>query len=314
MNTLSLHKPLLPIALMCAFPTLADNITIHAPNLFPEGIEFNKKTNQFYLGSMEGLAPIKVSFSGEVSPLASTNKAPLPSIGIHIDYENNRLLAAGALRDHMYDNNPNTVGYAHLMSWDLDSGKLVQDIDLSVAFPDQPLYFANDVVTDSKGNIYVTDMRASLVYKVTPNGKPSVFYRGDLLGTPNGIEILDNNLIVSDTKPVNGQRSLVKIPLNNPEQVARIPVSGDNFFGFDGVVSTQDNGLVGVTHVRGDKVSHLTKIKFDSELSQGMVSNSIAINRSTTVAHYKDSIFYVINQDFQNPQGTSWTIEKVDMN
>ena len=68
---------------------LANDITVNAPGHFPEGVEYNTKTGEFFLGSLSKTGVIKFKQDGKVMPFSS--QAPLSIAGIHIDYAKNKL-------------------------------------------------------------------------------------------------------------------------------------------------------------------------------------------------------------------------------
>ena len=55
--------------------------------------------------------------------------------------------------------------------------------------------FLNDVIVDDNGDVYVSDMVANIIYRLS-NGKFSIWLESDVLENPNGLYIEDNQLIV----------------------------------------------------------------------------------------------------------------------
>lgn len=62
--------------------------------------------------------------------------------------------------------------------------------------------FLNDLATDTKGAVYVSDMAASRVYKYSPSDDPSregdvsVFVEGEMLEHPNGLLVDGEHLVI----------------------------------------------------------------------------------------------------------------------
>jgi hypothetical protein len=106
----------------------------------------------------------------------------------------------------------------HLRRFDARTGRPLG----SIFFPDAT--FLNDVTSDRRGNVYVTDIGFTTVptfgpsgtdaiYKVTPRGKVSVVAAGNaLLNHPNGIAALPNGMLqVATYDPFNDTKQLFTI-------------------------------------------------------------------------------------------------------
>ena len=293
----------------------ANDITINAPEQFPEGVEYNKKTGDFYLGSLNSKSIIKIDKNSSVSEFSSQAQTPLPTAGLHIDYQRDELLVAGLNRKEAFDKDPNTHGNANLFIYDLTSGKLKANIDLTTVNPNQEAYFANDITNDKNGNIYISDFKAGAVYKVDKNNTASLFYKGDKLGLANGLEVVnDNTLIVSDTVPRDGKWQLVKIPLNNPEAASRVIMNDDIYRAFDGMLVNSDGTIVGVTHNKEKSASILLKLESnDNWESAKVVANKASQTRLTTVARVEDGNYFALQQNFKNPKKAKWVLENITL-
>jgi sugar lactone lactonase YvrE len=291
----------------------ANNIVADAPGQFPEGVEYNKKTGEFYLGSLSAKNIIKIDKDSKVS--AFSTQAPLPSAGLHIDYDRNELLATGLNRAEVSDNDPSTHGNASLVIYDLTSGELKANIDLRDLNPNQEAYFANDITSDKNGNIYVSDFKAGAVYKVDKNNTPSLFYKGDKLGLANGLEIVnDNTLLVSDSVPRDGKWQIVKIPLDNPKAASRVIMDDPVYRGFDGMLVNEDGTVVGVTHNTDKSASILIKLQTsDNWNSAKIVSSQVSKTRLTTVARVQDGNYFALQQNFKNPKKADWVLENIKL-
>lgn len=292
---------------------LADNITVNAPGQFPEGVEYNTKTGEFFLGSLMKKDIIKFKKDGKAESFSS--EVPLQIAGIHIDYNKNKLYTAGLNRKEAFDKDPNTHGNANLFIYDLSTGKLEQNIDLTTVNPNQAAYFANDITNDKNGNVYVSDFKAGAVYKIDSNHKVSLFYKGDKLGLPNGLEVIDNKFIlVSDVVPRDGKWELVKIPLDNPKATSRVIVKDDIYRAFDGMLVNSDGTVVGVTHNKEKTASFLIKLESkDNWKIAEVVSKKASDTRFTTVARVKDGEYYGLQQNFKEPKRANWVLEYVKL-
>jgi len=304
-------KKLSIATLLTSSMLFASNIILNAPGQFPEGVEYNTKTGDFFLSSLTGKGIIKVNKDGIVKPF--TEEAPLPIAGIHIDYKKNKMYAAGLDRKEAFDKDPNTHGYANLFIYDLDSGKLEANINLAVTNLNNEAYFANDISNDDNGNVYISDFKANAIYKVDNNNKASLFYKGDELGRANGLEVINNKiLLVSDVSPRDGKWQLVKIPLDKPANASRVIMDDDIYRAFDGMLVNSDGSIVGVTHNKDKSASILLKLKSDDDWKTAkVISKKASTQRLTTIAKVKDGEYFGLQQNFKNPKQVKWVLEDI---
>jgi len=298
------------------FPT---SITIKGIALNPEGIEFNKNDNTFLLSSLNAAAITKVNFNGTFNPFTSGEKFPLSTAGLQIDYKRNRLLAAGFNGTELMDNDPATKGTAYLRVYNLKTGVIEQDINLSFLIPEAGAYFANDIAVDKDGNAYISDWYARVIYKVDLNGNPSVFWKNEtgIQSGPNGLDFHpDGYLLVSilnvNDKGLYTDYGLVKIPVNDAKSAKIVDIKNSGFTGFDGMVLKSDGKVVGVTN-NGTAPGGNTLIELSSNdnWKSAKVINSKTISASTTVAVTPNNKYYVLNQDFTKPMKEDWVIEQI---
>lgn len=299
---------------------LPDAVTIEGIAQNPEGIEYNKNDSTFFLSSLNASPIVKVKLDGTFEPFTSGELFPLSTAGIQIDYERNRLLVAGLDGIEAFDTDPETKGASFLRIYNLETGVLEQDINLSSSAPDASVYFANDIAVDNDGNVYISDWFAGVVYKVDINGNASLFWNNDsgVPAEPNGIDFHpDGYLLVSlvavDAQGLYSEYGLVKIPVNDPTSAINVAISDSGFTGFDGMLINADGNVIGVTN---DGISAggntLIELSSNNNWESAEVVNTKGMTTSTTVAATPDNKYYVINQDFSNGFAETWTIEKIE--
>ncbi len=285
----------------------------------PEGIEYDKNDNTFLLSSLNAGPIIKVHPNGNFKSFTSGESFPLSTAGLQIDYKRNRLLAAGFNGTELYDGDKTTKGTAFLRIYNLKTGVLEKDINLSSLLPEAAAYFANDIAVDNDGNAYISDWFARVIYKVDINGKPSVFWinKTGIPSGPNGLDFHpEGYLLVSllnvDKKGLYADYGLVKIPLNNPDSAKVVDIKNSGFTGFDGMLITSSGNVIGVTN-NGKTPGGNTLIELSGKNNweSAEVINSKEITTSTTVAQTPDGNYFVINQDFSNKTPNTWIIEQI---
>lgn len=285
----------------------------------PEGIEFDKNDNTFLLSSLNATPILKVNLDGTYNPFTSGEPFPMSTAGLQVDYERNRLLATAFNGTELMDNDPKTKGVAHLRIYNLKTGVMEKDINLSSLIPEANAYFANDVAIDNDGNAYVTDWYAGVVYKVDVEGKPSVLSKNEtgIKSGFNGIDFHPDGYLLVSVVSVNDKGlytdyGLVKISIDNPKLAKVVNFLNDGFTGFDGMVLATDGNVIGVTN-SGTMPGGNTLIEISSQdnWDSAKVINSKAITASTTVAITPEMENYVINQDFTNQAPENWKIERI---
>jgi len=285
----------------------------------PEGIEFDANDQTFYLSSLNAKPIIKVNLDGSYKAFTGGEKFPLSTAGIQIDANRNRLLVAGFNGMELMDKDPKTKGTAFLRIYNLKTGVIEKDINLSSLLPNANAYFANDVAVDKQGNVYISDWYAKVIYKVNLEGEPSVFWKNNT-GIPSGLNGLDFNpngyllasIISVNDKGLYTDYGLVKIPVNDPASASLVNISNAGYTGFDGMLINSKGNVVGVTNNSTSPGGNtLVELSSNDDWKTAKVIHSKTIPASTTVAVTPNNLYYVINQDFTNNNAKDWTIEQV---
>ncbi len=229
---------------------LPDRIVFQAPNLFPEGIEWDATGERFLIGSLTLGAISAVSDDGAITPFIEDEDL-MASAGIHIDVGTQRLLVANTDLSVFA---PDAIGASTLGIYDLASGERLHMVDLATITPEGYKVMVNDVATDADGNAYVTNSFAPIIYQVDTEGHASVFVEDERLSGPglglNGIEyhpdgylIASKTLIAGIPIPVeNPEYVLFKIPVDNPAELTQVEL--DEFVFADGMIWHPNGDLI----------------------------------------------------------------------
>lgn len=160
----------------------------------------------------------------------------------------------GATRDGLELINPIGSAISNGVLYTVDSG-FVRSFDLRTGRPMRSIQvpdagFLNGIAVADDGTAYVSDTQpGQLIYKVTPDGRSSVFAEGAPLALPNGVAMdNDGNIVV-----VNIGTNAV-ITYNPAGAIVRTEYAAEA--GNDGVVVTAD-GTKYVSSVRFGSVSKI---------------------------------------------------------
>jgi sugar lactone lactonase YvrE len=238
---------------MTSAPT--DKIEFEAPESYPEGVVYNASTNSYYVSSARFGTIGKVSPDGKYSEFYKDNSLK-STYGLKVSADGKRLFAC--VSDANYSKFKSADTYrkmARLVSIDVKTGKKLSDVDLSKLFNGK--HFANDLTLDDKGNAYITDSFSNVIYKVTADGKASLFCQSDMFKTNgvglNGIAWHPGNFLLVSS---SGKGCVFKVDANNPSNVQKVKL--DQFFiNADGLLLTDKNTLVLVQNGSVNKVYEL---------------------------------------------------------
>lgn len=278
-----------------------DKVTVTFEDLRPEGIEYNKNKQTFLVGSLTMGDVFEVDFEGNHKNFTNDEELQA-SAGIHIDYEGDRLLVTNL--------DPGAFGgaksVAALNVYKLSTGEKIDQVSFLELIPDATYYTPNDITVDASGTVYITDFFGNAIYAVNSNYEASVFSKDSILVGPNGIDFHpDGYLLVSNLRV----SQLLKIPVDQPEEISIVAINDTLFSGMDGIVYKGDNKLVGVT-----SFETLVELNSTDDWKSATVTHSKALSSpGTTVAVTPEGKQYALLTDVANPDiFTDWVIEQIE--
>ena len=219
-----------------------DSITIDKPALYPEGIDYNPKTDKFIVGSFRDGGVYEIDSDGGSHRIVNDER--LNSVlAVRVDVKRDRLLVVNSdigSSIKSYVEGPKKL--ASLGVYQLSTGKNIDFINLGKLLPNNN-HLANGMTFDSEGNVYVTDSFSPVIYKINTSGHASIFLESDrFIGEGinlNGIVFHPNGYLIAVKK---GEGVLFKIPLDKPQAFSVIK-SPRKFIGGDGLVLLNSNEL-----------------------------------------------------------------------
>lgn len=269
-----------------------EQIVIQEPGLYPEGIEWDVKRQRFLVSSAANGSITAVDDDGTLTTVDS-GYGLTSTLGTIIDERRDRLLVTVA--DFAAVDDPSRPGEAKLAIYDLTSGRRTHLVDLGGLRPGER-HLANDVTVDPAGNAYVTDSFAPVIYKVTPDGRPSVAATDPRLGSANGLGL---NGIEYDPRgyllaAVAGTEKLFRVPLDKPTKLTEVRLSQP--ISIDGITRQSDGNIV-VAAPFTPAVIWLSSHD-DWQSAQVVGTRPVAATDSTTNTAIRDGTVYAVNAHF----------------
>jgi sugar lactone lactonase YvrE len=168
---------------------------IPQPDLVPEGIAWDARTGDFFVGSLNKKKIVRIGADGQASDFVTEGREGLEDVlGLKVDSERRRLWACTAASPRAGA----SAGASGLLLYDLDSGKRI-----AAHWVREPgvTHLLNDLVFTKAGEVFVTDSEAGTLYRLAPEGDGLQLFVGP--GTfryPNGIALSadERRLYVAD--------------------------------------------------------------------------------------------------------------------
>ena len=246
-----------------------------APMVYPEGVAFNEKTNTYFVSSVKTATIGTVDQNGTYATFFQDSSLK-SSYGMKIDSKNNRLWVCTSDGNYSKFSEPSTYKkVARLISIDLNTKKKIDDIDLAKLYPGK--HFINDLAFDDKGNKYVTDSYAPVIYKIDAKGSSSVFTESDLFKGEdvglNGIAFHPKGfLLVANDR----EGALYRVEIANPKNITKVKIN-TLFPGADGLLWDAQNNLVLIQNKGVDKAHQLSSK--DNWLSAELLASTATTDR-----------------------------------
>jgi hypothetical protein len=272
----------------------------------PEGVEYDNANRRFLTGSLAEGSVFEIHSDGRMTS-AVTDPELVSSVGIEVDEPRDRLLVTNS-DSAVFQGG--TQGQAKLGVYSLTSGERIAMVDLGAtlgSIPADAAFFANDVAVADSGEIFVTDTRMNVLYRVDNDYQATLLHRfapteGLAL---NGIVYHEGEgeggyLLVLDL----GAGAVYKVPVANPAGTTQVtlpePISGG-----DGAVWMADGRLAIVSN----NANRVVALASDDNWASARIAAVAAYEGQATTAAAVGSDVYVVKPHFADQDPPS--IERV---
>ncbi len=200
-------------------------INVSASAFYPASLATNAEGLAFLVGSLTRGEISRIDLEGNLSPFAN-DKTLISTTDLQADHRRNRLYVCISDTGRGKNSSPETQNkLAALGIYELSSGQRLSTIELSKGLVGS--HGCSDLTSDFKGNIYVADGPASLIYQVAPDNQSRVLLRDQqtLSGLSAIVYHKQENLIITK----NEAGAFYRIPTLEPEKTQKInltPVAG----------------------------------------------------------------------------------------
>ncbi|WP_461105436.1 gluconolaconase [Spirosoma koreense] len=269
-------------------PLIPARIAFTANRLYPEGIAFDPATGRFLVSSITQGKIGYVDEQGHYLSFIESDTQLISAIGLKV-HDGKLYVCNGDQGVSNKSTAQTTLKTAGLFVYDLATGQNLRRTNLATLLPNAS-HYANDVAFDDKGNAYVTDSFAPVIYKVPADtNQASIFVESPLFAQGEGINLNgivyhpDNYLIVVKAN----QGILYKIDMSNGNKVTEITgaslPNGDGMllFNNDLYVVNNRNRVSQVRSSDGWKTASV--VKTDSVGYDQATTNVLAENKIYTL-------------------------------
>lgn len=216
--------------------TFPDRIAFTAARQYPEGITYAPSLDKFLVSSLTQGKVGTVDRTGVYTNLIDNDSQLIAAVGMKV--RNGQLYVCnGDLGVSEKSTTTSAMKTAGLFVYDLSTNQNVRRVDLASLLPSSN-HYANDIAFDDRGNAFVTDSFAPVIYRVPAdvNQPAAVLVRNDSLFSGqnfnlNGIVYHPGNFLIVGKA---NEGKLFKVDLANNNLVT--PITGVNLPNCDGML------------------------------------------------------------------------------
>jgi sugar lactone lactonase YvrE len=157
---------------------------------------YDEKREVLYVSSINGSGMEKVE-NGFISKLSLEGEI------VELKWFSESLWAPKGMA--IFDDHLFVADISRVVEIDLETGKLVK------TYPVAEAVFLNDVTADINGDIYISDMMTNTIHRIK-DGKIESWLTSEKLASPNGLVVVDEQLVVGTWGVMDGEGFATSTP------------------------------------------------------------------------------------------------------
>jgi hypothetical protein len=268
--------------------------TITDRQLHVEGIDFDKKSNSFYLGSIHKRKVIKVDDKGIVTDFCASGFEGMTSVfGLKVDSKRNLLWVCSSPMAEMQGFD--STARSGVFKFNLGTGKLIQKYIITNPEPDG---IFGDLILNSKGQPFISDSKNNKILMVNETaGKIESIFSSDEFWNIQGLTFSadEKSLFISDYIKGIFKLNLTSKTLDEIKCTLDVSLKGiDGLYLFENSLLAIQNGV---------NPFHLTKYTLNKEgtyITQFEVleNNHPAFGEPTLGSIQEKNFYYIANSQW----------------
>jgi hypothetical protein len=256
----------------------------------PESITYSKKEKAFYIGGVRDGGIWKIEEGKSPLLWAPSEKDSWSVMGLEISQDNKFLWACTAAMENFEGYTPENQGFSSVLKYDLKSGKCISKYPLAGG------HIFGDLVMDSKGNVYVSDGTANILYTVNEKSKELEIFI-DLSSSVfnlQGLTLNDDETALYISDYIDG---IYKIDLVT-KKVTKLKIESDEVLlkGIDGLYFI-NNSLIGLHN--GNTPNRVVKYPLnntsDAIIGKEVISQAGVLGEPTQGVFVNGTFLYITN-------------------
>ncbi len=256
----------------------------------PESITYSKKQNSYFIGGVRDGNIWKIQEGKEPMLWAASESNSWCVMGLEVSEDNKFLWACTAAMENYDGFLQNDEGFSSVLKFDLKSKKCLAKYTLADG------HVFGDLISDSQGNIYISDGTANIIYTVNEEKEQLEIFK-DLSKTVFNLQGLTLNkdqtsIYISDY--IDG---IYKLDIDT-KKVSKLTIHANQVLlkGIDGLYF-DDNSLIGLHN--GNTPNRVIKYQLNKSgnaiIGKEIISQAGVLGEPTQGVFVNDQFFYITN-------------------
>lgn len=278
-------------------------------DFIPEGLAFDPRTGDSFLGSVRKRRIVRFSPGGEVTPFAAPGAQGLASVmGMVVDPDRRLLWVCSSGVEQAEGLDPEERGRSALYQYDLDTGELLVHYHFNAS--DDQARSLGDIALDGRGRVYVSDATGTAIYTVRPEGDfLETFVQPGRFVSPQGIAVPDDGpwIYIADYS-----RGVVRVDRRSGETRLLKGPADAVLLGID-ELAWYDGDLIAVQN--GTNPRRILRLQITEELVTGVEVLAAQLpewSEPTLGYVHEDEFRFVANSQWDRFQGAELSLEGLE--